>query len=220
MTDTAPDLSIPRKIGAMLRTMHEHRSKLETDLLNAESNPNPQPAPFDEAKAQIQIADANISDVLNGTDTATELAANIAIQRAASQKAVDAWQKQCSKEGDAQTRIAAELSALDTRIKATETAYRGELVRIAATRKQAARQAFDEAVEALFKVTAEYIHLEDLENCDDGRTLNYVNSYSHTAVVTAPFYFPWDTRNIDLTHEAIHQARQDFLNEIGVTTNE
>lgn len=220
MTNTAQDLSVPRKIGAMLRTLLEHRSKLEADLLNAENNPDQQPDPFDEAKAQIQIAEASISDVLNGTDTTTELSANLAIQRAASQKAVDAWHKRRNSNEGTAARIAAELSALDTRIKATDTAYRVELAGIAATRKQTARQAFDDAVDALFKVTAEYIHLEDLENCDDGRTLEYVNSYSHTAVVTAPFYFPWDTRNIDLTHEAIHQARQAFLNEIGVTTNE
>lgn len=217
MTQESPGASpeVARKINALLNNLHALKAGRENELTEAGGKPHAMPEPFDENDAQRKIADASINDAINGTSTEAEITATLTAQRTASQKALEAWNKQRTKENEAQARLAAELAAIDTRIHATEKAFRIELSGIATARAQAAKDAVLEAVDALFKAAAEYLHIEDLSGCDDGRSINYVSQYQLTTSVILPMY-AGETRRVDQPHDGIHAARKAFLIEAGI----
>ncbi|MDD2743777.1 MAG: hypothetical protein PHV02_16040 [Rhodocyclaceae bacterium] len=220
MADSKPhDQGIAAKIYGLLQQLHSLNADTQSALEKAEYDAanSEQPAPFDESAAQMALADAAVADAIagDGTDTATALAADLAIQRTTSARAVDTWQKARIKSAGDMSRLKAEVSALDMRIQATDSALRNELASLATKRMDDAKQAFIDATGVVFQCAAEYAQLEDLTAAHDGRSIDWVSGHGFPATVAAP-YWTGESRNIHQPPELINEARAEFLKSIGV----
>lgn len=208
----------PRKIAALLRGLTEARKEAERRLdAAAAACETPEPPPFDDDTANARLASAAVNDAINGTSTEATMRGEIEAARAACEKARSAWAKSRAKADQESAQARAVLLATDTRIKAADAALRGELAALAVEMKPAMIEAFNAAVETLFKLAAEIQQLDDMEAAADGRALEWVTGNTFPAAVIAPFWTHEGGRDIEQPPGMKNEARRGFLLDAGVT---